>query len=77
MLSEVTRPRLLLPQSGTRKLFYKLEPFLRQHQLDLGRDALFELLGRHGLLIRQRAGKKPRTTFSNHWLRKYRSSGPS
>lgn len=71
VLSEVIRLRVLLPRLGTRKLFYKLQPFLRQHHLELGRDALFDLLGRHQLLIRQRPGKKPRTTFSNHWLRKY------
>ena len=71
VLSEVARLRLLLPRLGTRKLFYKLQSFLLQHQLELGRDALFELLGRHKLLIRQRPGRKPRTTFSNHWLRKY------
>ena len=37
----------------------------------MGRDALFALLAEQGLLIRQRSARKPKTTFSNHWLRKY------
>lgn len=71
VLAEVTRLRVLLPRLGTRKLFYKMQPFLEQHNIGLGRDALFGLLGQHGLLIRQRTARKPKTTFSNHWLRKH------
>lgn len=71
VLGEVTRLRVLLPRLGTRKLIHKMQPFLEQHGFRLGRDALFEVLGAHGLLIRQRSARKPKTTFSNHWLRKY------
>jgi putative transposase len=45
------------------------EPFAR-HGIKLGRDALYELLERHGMLIRKRK-RKPRTTDSNHPYRKY------
>jgi transposase InsO family protein len=36
----------------------------------MGRDALFELLSAHGMLIRIRR-RYIKTTFSNHWMRKY------
>ena len=58
-------------QVGTRKLFTMLQAFLCEHGISLGRDSLFALLADHGLLIRQRRRKVPRTTFSDHWMRKY------
>lgn len=58
---------------GTRKLWLMLRPFMEDHGLDLGRDALFDLLRSQGLLARTRKRKTPRTTFSDHWLRKYRN----
>ena len=36
----------------------------------MGRDALFNLMAHHGLLIRNRK-RKIHTTHSNHWMRKY------
>lgn len=56
---------------GTRKLFIMLQPFLEEHKIVIGRDALFTLLDGKGLLIRKRQRRIPRTTFSNHWMRKY------
>lgn len=56
---------------GTRKLLLMLKPFLLQHHILIGRDALFTLLSENKLLIRRRKRKIPRTTFSNHWLKKY------
>lgn len=56
---------------GTRKLFEMLQPFLDQHHISMGRDALFGLLADHGLLIRKRHRKVARTTFSDHWMSKY------
>lgn len=55
---------------GTRKLYLLLEPFLLEHQIKIGRDALFDLLASHHLLVRRRK-RKPITTNSCHWLRKY------
>ena len=55
---------------GTRKLYQKLAPFLRAHQIKMGRDALFSLLSAHHLLIRKRK-RRVQTTQSFHWLRKY------
>ena len=56
---------------GTRKLFVMLQAFLCQHSITIGRDALFALLADNGLLIRKRRRNIPRTTYSDHWLRKY------
>ena len=55
---------------GGRKLYELLQPFLLEHQIKMGRDALFDLLAANYLLVK----KKPRgyiTTFSNHWMRKW------
>jgi transposase InsO family protein len=56
---------------GTRKLLTVLGPFFKQHGISIGRDALFNLLAENNLLIRKRSRKVPRTTFSDHWMRKY------
>lgn len=55
---------------GTRKLLDKLQPFLLEHGIKMGRDALFDLLSDHGLLVR-RLHKYVHTTRSSHWLRKW------
>lgn len=54
---------------GTRKLYEKLQPFMLDHQIKIGRDALFDLLALHGLLVRKK--RSVRTTNSSHWLRKW------
>lgn len=56
---------------GTRKLFIMLQPFFAEHKINIGRDALFSLLSEKELLIRKRRRHIPRTTYSNHWMRKY------
>jgi transposase InsO family protein len=55
---------------GTRKLYDLLQPFMMDHCIKMGRDALFDLLAANGLLVRKRK-RKVQTTYSNHWLRKY------
>lgn len=55
---------------GGRKLFELLQPFLHEHQIKMGRDALFDLLSANKLLIRRRR-RRVYTTNSFHWLRKY------
>ena len=55
---------------GTRKLYALLEPFMLEHCIKMGRDALFDLLAANNLLIRKRR-RSLKTTYSNHWLRKY------
>ena len=55
---------------GTRKLYDQLQPFIIEHGIKIGRDALFDLLAANGLLVKRRK-RRIQTTFSSHWLRKY------
>lgn len=55
---------------GVRKLLSLLDPFLLDHQIKMGRDALFDLLAANNLLIKRRK-RRANTTYSSHWLRKY------
>ena len=70
VLKEVVSIRKNHPRIGTRKLYVKLENFMLEHQIKMGRDALFDLLSLHRLLIRKRR-RKIITTQSNHWMKKY------
>lgn len=47
-----------------------LQQPLQQQGLKIGRDYLFGLMRDHGLLIRKRK-RKPITTNSRHWMKKY------
>lgn len=47
-----------------------LQPFFKEHCIKIGRDGLFKILERQGLLIRKRR-TNPFTTDSNHRFRKY------
>jgi transposase InsO family protein len=55
---------------GGRKLYEKLEPFMLEHQIKMGRDALFDLLAANNLLVKKNR-TRVYTTNSFHWLRKY------
>ncbi|MCH8902756.1 MAG: IS3 family transposase [Bacteroidetes bacterium] len=55
---------------GGRKLYEKLQPFMINHQIKMGRDALFDLLSANRLLVRKKK-RNIYTTQSFHWLRKY------
>jgi len=70
LIQQVHKHRQLQPRLGTRKLLVLLQEFIDRHQFKIGRDALFDLLRDHGLLVRKRK-RKARTTFSNHSYRKY------
>jgi len=71
ILQEVLRIRKTLKRLGTRKLLFKMEGFMSEHHIEIGRDAMFDLLATHKLLIRKRKRRVPITTFSDHWMRKY------
>lgn len=58
-----------MPRIGGRKLLHLIQPTLPE-ELYLGRDSFFDFLRDNGLLIRKRR-YRVRTTYSNHWLRKY------
>ena len=70
VLKEVLKIRRLHKRMGTRKLYCKLGEFMSEHNIKIGRDALFSLLSCNNLLIRKRQ-RRIRTTQSHHWLRKY------
>ena len=70
ILQKVRDIRNLHPVIGGRKLYCLLQPFLLEHQIKIGRDALFDLLSTHKLLVRKRK-RRIYTTQSHHWLKKY------
>ena len=62
--------RRIMPRVGTRKLHFMLKQKFENEQIKVGREKLFSILRREGLLISKR--KKYRlTTNSRHWMRKY------
>ncbi len=70
MLQQVREIRTLHPVIGGRKLYCLLQSFLLEHQIKMGRDALFDLLSTHKLLVKKRK-RRINTTQSYHWLKKY------
>jgi transposase InsO family protein len=70
ILKLVSEIRNELPRVGTAKLQHLLSPHLAAHQIKIGRDKLYELLGCHGYLIRHRR-RRVYTTDSNHPYHKY------
>ena len=70
IITEVLKIRRQNPRIGTRKLYVMLECFMHEHQIKMGRDALFNLLSVNNLLIRRRK-RLIKTTQSHHWLKKY------
>jgi len=62
--------RQKLPKTGGKKLYHMLRDDLKEHQIKIGRDKLFDFLRDQYLLV----GKTRRyykTTNSRHWMRKY------
>lgn len=69
MLQLVEKQREMMPKLGGRKLLELIQPRLPT-ELSIGRDSFFDFLRRHGLLVGKRR-RRVKTTYSNHWLRKY------
>lgn len=70
IVQQVLSFRRLQPRIGGRKLFLLTGAFMKRHALFMGRDAFFKLLNKYELLNKKRR-YKPRTTDSNHWMRKH------
>lgn len=70
VLKLVKEIRQDLPRCGTDKLYFMLKDKFKNHQIKMGRDGLYQLLGTYGLLIRHRK-RRPFTTNSNHLYKKY------
>ena len=70
VLQLVCQIRARQPRIGVRKLYHLLKPQLEQLDCQFGRDALFQLLRDHGLLVRfSKRGHK--TTGANHRFYRY------
>jgi putative transposase len=65
LVTEVKNIRKLHRRMGGRKLLDKLNPFLNDHRLSIGRDAFFDLLRYNSLLVKPRKSYH-KTTRSNH-----------
>jgi putative transposase len=66
----VKQERCIQPQIGTRKLQVLLTPSLKAQGVTIGRDRLFAVLKREGLLIKKRR-RGQRTTDSRHHYHVY------
>ena len=66
IIAEVLRIRSKQPKIGGRKLTLDIQAL----GFKIGRDRLFEILRRHHMLVKPKKSG-PKTTYSNHWLRKY------
>lgn len=70
IIQEVKQIRKNHRRMGARKLHDKLQSFMLEHSIKMGRDALFDLLSANHMLVRKRK-RRVQTTNSFHWLRKY------
>lgn len=68
----VKQERCLQAMLGGRKLLKCLHEEFAAENIFIGRDRFFDVLRKHGLLIRKKRNKK-RTTNSNHGFRVYRN----
>lgn len=66
----VAEKRELLPRLGGRKLYHMIQGELQRQNIKMGRDALFDLLREHNLLIKRRRSAI-RTTYSKRWFNRY------
>lgn len=71
LIGQVLYHRILQPRLGGRKLHDMMKPFMEDHGLYIGRDVLFNLLRKNELLVTRRRRSQPRTTDSDHWMRRY------
>jgi putative transposase len=71
LIQQVLYHRISQHRVGGLKLHEMMEPFMEDHDIYIGRDLLFDLLRENDLLIRKRRRSRPRTTDSNHWMRRY------
>ena len=64
----VKQERQLQPRLGTRKLYYLFKEQFVEAGVKLGRDRMFEILGKQELLVEARISEYPGTTTSYHNL---------
>ncbi len=71
IIDEVLRYRKKQKRIGGRKLLEEMQGFLAAHHFQIGRDALFDLLAEHGLMVSKRKRRGSVTTLSKHRFKKY------
>lgn len=71
VLDLVEKKRDQLGKTGTDKLYEDLSGEIKDLGIKMGRDAFYDLLRTHGLLIRRKKRKGPTTTDSEHPYIKY------
>lgn len=71
IVQQVMDYRKVQKRVGTCKLLLLMGPFLKQHEISIGRDSMNDLLRSNGLLIGKGKNNKPKTTNSKHWLKKH------
>ena len=70
VLELVTIIREDLPRLGSKKLYFLIKPTLEREQIKIGRDAFHEMLRKYGMTVKKKRFY-PKTTWSEHWLKKY------
>ena len=69
VIRRVVAIRSVQKKIGVRKIYDIITPYLVEHGIKIGRDQLNELMREHGLLVRKRRPRKPRTTITCWWRR--------
>ena len=70
IVQQVMGYRQLQRRIGGKKLHILVSPFMELHDIGMGRDAFFDFLRKYDLLNKRVRGR-PRTTDSNHWMKKH------
>lgn len=72
IIQEIDEFRRIHKNKGGRKLYDRLQPFLKEMGVKMGRDCFFNLLRSNGLLVKRRKTRTV-TTDSKHWYKKYQN----
>lgn len=70
-LATEIRDRVGNQKLGARKLLPLINEQLKKQNLSVGRDHLFDIMDSHGLKVRQRQRRNPRTTDNTHGFKRY------
>lgn len=70
VLEMIRKERKKMPRLGGRKLLHKLQDKMQWCDIEIGRDAFFDFLRCHSLLVKPRR-RYCITTLSAHWLCKF------
>jgi transposase InsO family protein len=71
LIHRILEIRQKQPAIGGRKLYILLQEEIKQHGLQMGRDAFFNMLSAYNLLVKKRVKRKVITTMSRHRFHKY------